>query len=85
MSILKWTDATIINRKASLCKKTNNYITGLYVYSVHIKRNRFLIFKIKRCLDLEIETCRWRGINKNDEICTLCNGEIENKIHFSLL
>ena len=45
----------------------------------------YIVFIIRLragCLDLESETGRWRGINKNRRICTLCNDEVEYEIHF---
>ena len=72
------------NQKALLYKsiKTEFY-TELYVFKVRNKRNRSLLSRLRAgCLDLEIETGRWRGIQREDRICKLCNNGIENEIHF---
>ena len=46
---------------------------------IHKKKNRSLISRLRAgCLDFGIG--RWRGVNKDERICTLCNDEIE--IHF---
>ena len=34
------------------------------------------------CLDLEIETGRWRGVQRENRICKLCSDGIETEIHF---
>ncbi len=37
-----------------------------------------------RILPLELETGRYKGIDRENRLCTLCNtGEIEDQIHFS--
>ena len=34
------------------------------------------------CLDLEIEIGRWRGLEREERICKLCNDGIEDEVHF---
>ena len=53
------------------------------MYRIINKRNRSLFSRLRAgCLDLEIETGRWRGIPKEQRICKLCSNGIENEIHF---
>ena len=72
------------NRSTSLYKRIkSNFISESYVYSINNKRNRSPISRSGAwCLDLEIETGRWRDVNKDERICTHCNDEIENEIRF---
>ncbi len=36
-------------------------------------------------MPIEVETGRYKNLDRKDRICTLCNsGEIENQIHFAL-
>ena len=85
---MKRTNSIINNTNASLHKKIkSNFITESYVYSIHNRRNQFLISRLRAgCLvDLEIETGQsknvtQRGVNKDERICTLCYNDVYDEI-----
>ena len=72
------------NKKALLYKSIKlEFHTEPYVFRVNNKRNRSLLSRLRAgCLDLEIETGRWRGVERENRVCKLCNNGIENEIHF---
>ncbi len=55
-----------------------------YVTQVRNRRDRSILSKLRfGCLDLEVETGRWRNIERCNRICKVCqSGSIEDELHF---
>jgi hypothetical protein len=81
---LNWKVSVLENTKLSLYKYVKiDFCTEYYVTRIHNKRKRSLLVRLRAgCLDLEIETGRWRGIPREQRICKLCNIEVEDELHF---
>ena len=60
------------------------YTLPEYVMQVRNRRDRSILAKLRfGCLDLDIETGRWRNIERDNRICKICqSGSIEDELHF---
>lgn len=82
--ITNWKLSVTQNKKALLYKSIKlEFYTEPLVFKINNKRNRSLLTRLRAgCLDLEIEVGRWKGIQRENRICKLCNNEVETEIHF---
>ena len=60
------------------------FILPDYVTQVRNRRDRSILSKLRfGCLDLEVETGRWRNIERCNRICKICqSGSVEDELHF---
>ena len=70
------------NKKVSLYKSIKiDFYTEPYISIVKNKINRSLLSRLRAgCFDLEIETGRWRSIEKENR--TLCDNGVEDEAYF---